>query len=384
MQESVQTFDAIVMGAGPAGSTFVLTCKNSGLRIALIDKANFPRDKICGDAVSSVAKRILRQIDPKLEESLLAFAPKSNITKAKLYSPDFKTLEIAFTKVGHCIRRVDFDNWLLEKALQNNDATFLSGVKVKTIQTDPNSVTVILEDGQILNAPVIIGCDGAQSQVARQLAGFRVDRKHHSGAVRQYYRNIKGLTGDSLEVYFLKGYLPGYFWIFPLSNHEANVGFGMLSETIARKKVDLKKSLNDIIQTIPEVRERFTEAEALEDVKGFGLTLGSKKYPISGHRFLLCGDAANLVDPFSGEGIETAMESGKFAAETVMRNHVTDRFKDSDLSVYDERVYRKMWGAFRNHYYLQRLLGNRIWLIKGLVRFGNIPWIHKRIPKLFY
>jgi flavin-dependent dehydrogenase len=101
-----------------------------------------------------------------------------------------------------------------------------------------------------------------------------VDRKHYSGATRQYYRNIKGLEGNALEVYFLKGYLPGYFWIFPLSNNEANVGFGMLSSTIADKKIDLKKCMHEIIHTIPEVAERFKDAEALEDVKGFGLPSG--------------------------------------------------------------------------------------------------------------
>lgn len=374
----------IVLGAGPAGATFTLTLKNSGLKIALIDKETFPRDKVCGDAVSSIAKRILRQIDPALETELLAFAPKTNITKAKVYSPRFQSFEIGFSKIGHCIRRIDFDNWLFTKAMQNPTATFFGNTKVKEVFTDANKAWVKLEDGSILESKVIIGCDGAHSQVAKKLAGFRVDRKHYSGAVRQYYRNVKGLTGDSLEVYFLKGYLPGYFWIFPLSNNEANVGFGMLSETIAQKKIDLKESLRKILEEIPEVRERFKDAEALEDVKGFGLPLGSKKYEISGHRYMLCGDAASLIDPFSGEGIETAMESGKFAAELVLKNLAQDQFLPEHLNAYDERVYKKMWGNFKSHYYMQKFLGDRVWLINKLIAIGNIPWINKRIPKAFY
>ena len=142
--------------------------------------------------------------------------------------------------------------------------------------------------------------------------------------------------------------------------------------------------MHQIIREIPEVSERFKDAEALEDVKGFGLPLGSKKYSISGHRFMLCGDAASLIDPFSGEGIETAMESGKFAAEHIIQSFANDAFSATDLKAYDQRVHKKMWGRFKDHYLLQRLLGDRVWLINILIKIGNIPFIQKRIPKMFY
>jgi flavin-dependent dehydrogenase len=158
----------------------------------------------------------------------------------------------------------------------------------------------------------------------------------------------------------------------------------MLSRTISDKKINLKKSLHEIIHDIPEVWDRFKDASPLEEIKGFGLPLGSKKYAISGHRFLLCGDAAGLIDPFSGEGIETAMESGKFAAEIIMKNFSKDAFKANDLKEYDARVYKKMWKNFRSHYLMQKILGGRVWLINNLIKIGNIPWINKRIPKAFY
>lgn len=381
---TTRNYDVIVLGAGPAGATCTIALQKSGLKVALLEKETFPRDKVCGDAVSSIAKRILRQIDPELETRLLDFAPKTNITKAKLYSPGFESLEIAFSKVGHCIRRTDFDNWLFELACKNPDADIFQQVKVKDVAVHPEFAEVTLQDGTVFRSKVLVGCDGAHSIVAKKLTGFKVDRKHYSGAVRQYYRNIKGLEGNALEVYFLKGYLPGYFWIFPHTNNEANVGFGMLSDTIATQKIDLKKSMHAIIHEIPEVYERFKDAEPLDEITGFGLPLGSKKYPISGNRFMLCGDAASLIDPFSGEGIETAMESGKFAAEQIMSSMLTNDFSATTLKQYDARVYKKMWGNFKNHYLLQRLLSDRVWLINSLIGIGNIPWVKKRIPKLFY
>lgn len=350
----------------------------------MLEKETFPRDKICGDAVSSTAKRVLRQLDPACEQELLAFPPKAYITQAKLYSPKFESLDIGFPLVGHCIRRMDFDNWLFNKALTNPTLTVLQNTSLKDVTTSDTNVTVTTNHGEQFTASVIVGCDGAHSIVAKKLAGFKVDRKHYSGATRQYYKNIKGLEGNALEVYFLKGYLPGYFWIFPLSDNEANVGFGMLSSTIADKKIDLKKCMHEIINQIPEVAERFKDATALEDVKGFGLPLGSKQYNLSGNRFMLCGDAASLIDPFSGEGIETAMESGKFAAEQILQSFSTDDFNSTTLKAYDKRIYKKMGENFKNHYYLQRLLGDRVWLINALISFGNIPYIKKKIPNLFY
>jgi geranylgeranyl reductase family protein len=384
VQQSITLVDVIILGAGPAGSTATIALQHSGLKVAVLEKETFPRDKICGDAVSSVTKRVLRQINPELEQKLLQLPNKASITKAKLYSPKFEPLTLQFSLVGHCIKRLEFDNWLFEEACKNHNASIHQHVKIKQLELFDEYVEVTLDDGKIFRAKVLLGCDGAHSIAAKKLANFTVDKQHYSGAVRQYYKNVKGLTGDELEVYFLKDYLPGYFWIFPHANNQANVGFGMLSKTISDKKIDLKKSLHNIIHHIPEVYERFKDAEPLEDVKGFGLPLGSKKHTISGNRFMLCGDAASLIDPFSGEGIETAMESGKFAAEQAIKCFEQNDFSATFMKAYDERVYKKMWGNFKNHYYLQRLLGDRTTLINSLISIGNIGWVNKRLHKLFY
>ena len=379
-----QHYDVIIVGGGPSGSTCALALKHSGLKVLMLDKASFPRDKICGDAVSSTTKRVLREIDPLLEQDLLAFAPKTYIKQVKVYSPKFQSLLLGLTLTGHCIRRVDFDNWLFKKAITNPTLTVLQNTTLKTVETTNNFVTINTNDGQIFTTNIIVGCDGALSIVAKQLASFKIDKQHYSAATRQYYSNVKGLAGNAIEVYFLKGYLPGYFWIFPLSNNEANVGFGMLSSVIAKHKIDLKQCLHKIITEIPEVATRFAEAIPLETVKGFGLPLASKKYNLSGNRFMLCGDAASLIDPISGEGIETAMESGKFAAQHIIQAFKTNNFSAAAFKAYDKQVYDKMWPNFKKHYYLQRLLSNRVWLINILIAIGNIRFLKTTANEAYF
>ncbi|MFN4082002.1 MAG: NAD(P)/FAD-dependent oxidoreductase [Bacteroidia bacterium] len=382
--QSDNFFDIIITGAGPAGSTCALALKNIGLKVALLDKAVFPRDKICGDAVSSVTCRVLRQINPEYEKMLASFEPKAYIKKAKLYSPKFQELEFSFGLTGHCIKRIDFDNWLFNLAIaENKELSVYQNTTVKDVVRE-NSLFKVICNNIELKGKILIACDGAHSVAAKKIGNMKVDKKHYSGAVRQYYSNVGGLTGDALEVYFLKDFLPGYFWIFPLPNNQANVGFGMLSDTISKNKIDLKKCLDYIIHQIPEVAKRFKNATPLEEIKGFGLPLGSKKYNISGNGFMLCGDAAALIDPFTGEGIETAMESGKFAAEQAIKCFEHNNFNAEFMKQYDERVYHKMWPNFKNHYMLQKLLGNRIGLINMLISFANISFVNKRITKLFY
>src|SRR5690606_11571017 len=100
----------------------------------------------------------------------------------------------------------------------------------------------------------------------------------------------------------------------PLPGGYANVGVGMLSETVSQKKINLKKEMLRIIETHPEFKQRFAGAELMGDIKGYGLPLGSKKRVISGDNYMLVGDAASLIDPFTGEGISNAMISGRWAA----------------------------------------------------------------------
>jgi geranylgeranyl reductase family protein len=359
-------FDIAIIGAGPAGSTCALALRHSGLKIALIDKDSFPRDKVCGDAIGGRVKKVLNEIDPNLLTQLNSFPSKNISSGWKLFSPNGKIIEVNFVNPGYVSKRMDFDAWLFEKVSgQKNLSVVNSGVS--NIQPDENGIDIITDDGSTINSKIVIGCDGAHSIVAKKMAGFKVDHRHYSAAVRAYYQNVEGTTSsEMLEIHLVKGFLPGYFWIFPLHDNLCNVGFGMLSSDIKERRIDLKTALKQIIHSSPQLKERFQNAKLIDDVTGFGLPLGGIRRPISGNRYMLCGDAASLIDPLTGEGIGNAMLSGLYAAKKALQCFEKNSFDAEEMKLYDEAVYNKLLPELKKNLFMQRAF-NRPWLINVLV-----------------
>lgn len=110
---------------------------------------------------------------------------------------------------------------------------------------------------------ILVACDVAQPVLARKIAGFSVDRGHYCGAVRAYYHGIEGIQEGVNEVFFTKKNLPGYLWVFPVNETQANVGFGMLSKTISEKSVRLTSAFFEVIEEFPELKSRFSNAQIL-------------------------------------------------------------------------------------------------------------------------
>jgi menaquinone-9 beta-reductase len=140
-----------------------------------------------------------------------------------------------------------------------------------------------------------------------------------------------------------------------MANNKANVGIGLLSSEVSKRKINLKEVLQELITTQPGIKERFKNARALETVKGYGLPLGSKKRKISGNRFMLAGDAAGLIDPFTGEGIANSVRSGRIAAKHVIACHKANDFSAAATRQYDKEIYAAMWKEFKLSSLLQKL-----------------------------
>jgi geranylgeranyl reductase family protein len=375
-------FDVAVVGAGPAGSTCALTLEKSGLKVALLDKSVFPRDKICGDAIPALCGRVLESINHNHLNALEQFAPAVTNSSCKVVAPDGSSFTYAFQNPGWCCPRWDFDDFLLGRISRNDSIQIMTGQRVEEIQKNNGGWHLQTESNE-LKAKVLVGADGANGVVAGRLTNQKMDPDHHCAAVRQYFREVQGLQDGQMEIHLVKGYLPGYFWIFPLGGGRCNVGFGMLSHYISHRKVSLRKAMHDLIQSSTTLRARFQYSKEEGACKGFGLPLGSRKITMSGDGFLLCGDAACLVEPATGEGIGNAMYSGWSAGQTILQAFGNNRFDAAMMKEHDERVYGKLWKGMRQKYLAQRWMSEKEWVLNGAIRLANLPgpvnWMVKRI-----
>jgi geranylgeranyl reductase family protein len=421
--------EVCILGAGPAGATAAMVLSRAGMDCTLIDRAVFPRDKVCGDALSGKVVDTLRKIDPSLAMALGEEHAHLPCWGVQFVAPSGEILEVPFRldyadrmeaerAPGYIARRTDFDHWLLERALasaavvQEDAMAGTAGLhpvgdsadgSLARLHWHPNTRIVKTErctlddgrpgialharDGRIWTTAYCLAADGANG-VGKQLGGYRLDPKHHSAAVRAYYTGVQGLHEHHfIELHYLRSVVPGYLWIFPLPDGRANVGLGLRSDQIARRRLDLKKLLQEAIDGHPELRGRFAQAELEGPVRGFGLPLGSKRRTLQGDAFMLLGDAASLIDPFTGEGIGNAMISGRLAAERILalrkegdasasgspdskrgqRLGVPSQALEqpgsiqgspnraADLAPYGEAVYRQLGDELKLSYAMQRL-----------------------------
>jgi geranylgeranyl reductase family protein len=357
----IKKFDVVIVGAGPAGCAAAHMLSGNDLRIALLDKDVFPRDKICGDAFGADVTKQLHLMSGELVKKLEEFPNKIASNGVRFFTPGNAMLDIKFTIPedkyggGFVARRFDFDNFFFIETAKLADVTIFQKQQVKEVIIYADKISVQTAD-TFFEAPVALGADGAQSILNKKLTENKIEKNHYCAGLRQYYANVKGFhEEDHIELHFYKDILPGYFWVFPLPGNQANVGMGMLSEIVSKKKMNLKEEMEKLIRNHPNLKDRFKDAVPLETVRGYGLPLGSKKRSLSGDRFLLLGDAAGLIDPFTGEGIANAIRSGRIAAAHVLKAMQHGAFDAKFNKQYDKEIYHKMWNEFRFGHSMQKL-----------------------------
>ena len=371
-------YKVAIIGAGPAGATLSMGLSKNGIQHVLIDKATFPRDKICGDALSGKVVYALNRVKPdvvnQIAENSKDFLPSWGIT---FVAPNGKPLDIPFTTdknnqkqaPGFIATREDFDQLLVNNT-SHACCTQRFGEKVESTEITTEKVTIQLSGGDVLTAEVVVDCSGAHSDLAKD-HGIELEHNHYCAGLRQYYEGVEGLNDEGyIELHFINDVLPGYFWIFPMTNGRANVGIGMLSSSISKNKVNLKRVLNEVVTSHPVISQRFKNATALEKPRGWGLPLGSKKRQLSFDRLLFCGDAASIIDPFTGEGIGNAMISAKYASdvltEAINKNEVSSSF----LNQYDHLVYHHLWPELNMSHQLQKMV-KYPWLFNFVANKGR-------------
>ena len=375
-------YDVALVGAGPAGCAAALALRHDGRRVLLLDKAAFPRDKVCGDAVPGHTLKYLGQLDPAFAAALWQAQPRDDVRESRLVAPSGRSLTLRWKLPSFSCPRAVFDAALLDLVRRHTATEIRENAGLKDLQVEADHVRLLLADGQQLRARLVIGCDGANSVVGRKLLPAPLDRAHHCASVRGYYENVAGVESGRTEFFLTEKYLQGYLWIFPVGAGRCNVGLGMLSETVARHKVDLKRLLPELLATHPALAGRFAGARALGPVRGFGLPLGGgRTLPLSGARFMLCGDAASLIDPLQGHGIDTAVQSGILAAGQALACFARQDFSAVFLAGYDAAVAQKIAPKLARSYKLMRFLSDKPWLVNTAVRLGQLPGLRAAVQK---
>jgi geranylgeranyl reductase family protein len=358
------TTEICIVGAGPGGATAALVLGRAGVPCLLVDKADFPRDKICGDALSGKVVEVLKKLDPSIAQRLAAEPTQVGSWGVNFIAPNGKALRVPFkTSInkasdaapGFIIKRFDFDHFLLQEALKYPSVTYVPNLKLEKYTKTTDGYISADKDGTItISTKLLLVADGAQSSFARHHGGIQMEPKHYCAGIRAYYEGVQGMDADNfIELHFIKELLPGYFWIFPLPNGGANVGLGVRSDYISKRKLNLKQLLPQVIEGNPVLKKRFEKATLVDEVRGYGLPLGSKKRPISGDNYMLIGDAASLIDPFTGEGIGNAMMTGMLAAQQAI---ASSNFTKASVAVYDTAVYRRLWSELSLSRKMQQLV----------------------------
>ena len=310
--------DLLVVGAGPAGTAAAITAVRAGLKVTVVDKARFPRDKCCGDGLTTLALRQLQSLgfDPSTVPSW------QDVTAAHLRSPSGREVRLPLPENGRFAAvtpRVELDAALVDHA-RTMGATIIEECSFDGISSDADQVTVnVVIDGSTstIRAPWVVAADGMWSPVRKAMGVATNGYLGEWHAFRQYASNVTGPAKDRLIVWFDEDLLPGYAWSFPLPGNRVNIGFGILRDG-ERRVQDMKDLWNDLLR-----RDHVVDALG----EGFQLEGRHTAWPIparideavtSSGRVLFVGDAAMATDALTGEGIGQALLTGVEAAKAVI------------------------------------------------------------------
>jgi geranylgeranyl reductase family protein len=339
-----------IIGAGPVGSTASLFLSKAGIEHTIIDKAVFPRDKICGDALDAACMRVMNTYNPDLVAEITSKPELFNPSKGiKFVAPNGKEVRCYHNPVNKHIpeamyfvaKRFDFDNFLVKK-LNPSYADIQFGTTVTNIERSKGGLVVTYTKGGVVKqlfTKLLLGADGDHSIVLRKLSTRKIDRNYYAAAVRMYCKNVNGIDKDNLiELFYLKNVPLGYLWIFPLSNDICNIGMGLASIHASKLKFNLVNEFENIIKTNTVLAPRFKDLERLESPKGWGLPLAGGGGNIVGDHYLLLGDAGSLINPMNGEGIGSAMISGWAAAQFSEKALVNNQFDSNSMQQYQHQA----------------------------------------------
>jgi geranylgeranyl reductase family protein len=337
--------DVIVVGGGPAGAATAIHLARAGLSVLILERARFPRDKVCGDFVGPVGLVELERIGVAHRG-----VPHWNeVDRAALFADGVELVTYTLPRVeglpsyGCVVPRLILDA-TIAGAAQRAGARIEEDTCVAGFRSSSEGVEVVARRaGSELRrrARVLVGADGSGSSIARIVRGCAPQRDEFLVAARAYFGGVEG-PAQRCDLSFTTVSFPGYSWVFPTAGGQANVGVGMVVETFPAAKEHMRDLLPDLVERDPALRSRLHAAGAIGEVAGWPLVTYSGRTPVVSDRVLLVGDAAGLINPLNGEGIQWALCSARWAAEAVAQFVRSGGHHAQTLTAYGSRLRREI------------------------------------------
>ena len=403
-------FDVIVVGGGPGGSASAAYAAMDGCRVLLLEKAVYPRDKTCGDAVGGKSLKHVSELGVK---PMIEKMPHNRVTGIIFSSANGQSIqcslpeeEIENKEAGFALPRKEFDYVMFKRSVElvlQNGGSVIQDFTVTNVNVDESDENKIIgvtgiiggkksgRDPLTFTAPLTIGAGGYTCPVAKTITEKchnepMRDDVHYCGAYREYWVDVGGCEGEKIpiEIHFIKEVIPGYWWIFPVGVNDegktiVNVGIGMVIKEMNKQSVKLKKLQKWVIEEHPVFSKRFKNATMVEGSgKGHQLPFGSprKNAPSfqprrSAMAGAICvGDAASLVDPFSGEGVGNALVSSKMAISHFDAEKHKDGFPTSQAEAYMIELWDTLGPELTNSFKMQKMV-RKTWLMNWIIKKAN-------------
>ena len=384
MDRARPAYQVGIAGAGPAGAAAAITLARLGMRVALVDKATFPRDKCCGDGLTTAALRALEHLglDPARVES---WEPVGDVV---VVGTDGRGVELPLpddgTQFAASARREDLDAALVRVAVEAG-ATLIDGAGVTGVTRSENvgDLEVSLADGSTFSCGYLIAADGAWSPVRKLLGSGTGGYLGDWQAGRQYYAGA-GPAAKKLWVWFEPDMVPGYAWSFPLAGGVVNVGYGVLRDAGGRLTGDLRGQRIDFLER-PHIAEVLgPDARPAGTWKAWPIParIGETTLSALGGRVLFAGDAARACDPMTGEGIAQALETGEAAARAIASAGPTD--PASAARRYERQIGWGMALDDRLARLLSRVLVRRSGSAKALAIVDKTEWSRRNFARWMF
>lgn len=376
--------DVLVIGAGPAGIAAALSAQRNGLRVQVIDKAAFPRDKCCGDGLTTGALRLLEQLGVQPS----SVASWNTCHDVVVRSPSGRHVELRLPDRGQfaaIATRSDLDAALVAHArAQGVDiaegVSFVGfehsdGADVARRASGENVMHRVTTSSGVIAAHVVVAADGMWSPVRKAVAPETTPYLGEWHALRQYARDVNGPAAEKLFVWFEPDLLPGYAWSFPLPGARVNLGFGILRG--AKQKPGEMKSLWQEVLARPHVRAALGSDVVLDDkISAWPIPARVTKSALSANGVLFVGDAARVTDVLTGEGIGQALLSGMLAGEACATANPSRH--------YERRMRRHFFADHRMSLVLGRLLSHETAARAALRIIDGGDWRRQRFVRWMF